>query len=217
MARSLALPGNASVPVSRAVVRCGTSPSTNGTLTVKNSTFTGVQYYVATDGGSPPEGDAALNNTFDGVTVSGSTSLAQIYAIEDKITDALDDSTNGLVRLVAGNVYVTAAKGDIFINSGFGWTGSSTLTINAYRNVTINAPLTLSNGTLSLTAGSGPRVRRRAAAAKRDDALRNGVRVAQVMTGPRERMRPLGGCQTRIWSSAKSNPASARASRALRL
>src|SRR5438128_435838 len=49
--------------------------------------------------------------------------------------------------------------------------------------------------TASRTAGSGASSRRRAAAASSEDALRTVVRVAQVMTGPRARMRPLGAAK----------------------
>ena len=39
---------------------------------------------------------------------------------------------------------------------------------------------------------------RASAANMMEDAMRPRLRLAQVMTGPRERMRPLGGCQTFI-------------------
>ncbi|HEY8950882.1 MAG TPA: filamentous hemagglutinin N-terminal domain-containing protein [Rhizomicrobium sp.] len=85
----------------------------NGTVTVSNSTFaSSVQEYISTAGGSTHEVDATDGNTFGGVAISSAT-LDEIFAIVDKITDGIDDTSNGLVRLVDGQVYVTAAKGDI--------------------------------------------------------------------------------------------------------
>lgn len=46
------------------------------------------------------------NTTFKGVNVA-TASLSQLYTIEDEIIDAIDVSGYGLVRLKAGNVYVT--------------------------------------------------------------------------------------------------------------
>jgi len=86
--------------------------SPNGTTTVGNTSFTNVQKYISTAGGSTHEVDATVGNTFDGVAGSSAT-LAQLYGIEDKIIDATNDPSNGLVRLVAGQVFVTAAKGSI--------------------------------------------------------------------------------------------------------
>ena len=45
-------------------------------------------------------------NTFDGVLLSTATDV-QIFAIEDKIVDAVDVSGYGLVQLKANNIYVT--------------------------------------------------------------------------------------------------------------
>ncbi|MGN6149777.1 MAG: beta strand repeat-containing protein, partial [Rhizomicrobium sp.] len=87
--------------------------SANGTVTVSNSDFdNSVQEYISTAGGSPNEIDATNGNTFGGVATSSAT-LDQLYDIVDKITDGTDDSSNGLVRLVAGHVYATAAKDNI--------------------------------------------------------------------------------------------------------
>ena len=59
-------------------------------------------------------GIAATGTTFNGVLAS-SALTSQEYTIEDKIGDALDASGVGLVRLKAGNVYVTPNS---FLNIG---------------------------------------------------------------------------------------------------
>jgi len=87
--------------------------SPNGTTSVSNSSFSGVQAYISTAGGSTNEIDATQGNTFDGVTVSSATPLDDIFTIENKIIDGTDDTSNGLVRLVAGQVYATASKNNI--------------------------------------------------------------------------------------------------------
>ena len=84
-----------------------------GSLTVKNSTFAGsVQKYVGTDGGSLVEVDATTGNIFDGVAQGGAT-LDQIFNIENRLLDGTDNVGNSLVRLKAGQVYVTAAKNSV--------------------------------------------------------------------------------------------------------
>ncbi|MGA1440669.1 MAG: hypothetical protein ACO4CU_12675, partial [Ilumatobacteraceae bacterium] len=49
----------------------------------------------------------ATGSSFDGVNGASAT-LAELYAVEDKITDKLDDTTLGLVRVKSANVYVSA-------------------------------------------------------------------------------------------------------------
>ncbi len=44
---------------------------------------------------------------------SAGATLPQLYAIEDQIFDGLDEAGRGLVRLRAGNVYVTPMSGSI--------------------------------------------------------------------------------------------------------
>ncbi|MCE9650790.1 MAG: filamentous hemagglutinin N-terminal domain-containing protein [Parvibaculum sp.] len=121
--------------------------SPNGTLTVSNSSFDGVQKYIALDGGSPNEVDATEGNTFDGVEASSAT-LAQLFAIEDHLQHKLDDAANGLVRIVEGAVFVTADKGNI--NAGIaaastgdtvnvqGGTYAEDVVVNVARNFTFS-------------------------------------------------------------------------------
>ena len=54
----------------------------------------------------------ATGVTFDGQTGATAT-LAQNFAIEDKITHAVDDSSLGFVRVEAGHVFVTTSSGSI--------------------------------------------------------------------------------------------------------
>jgi filamentous hemagglutinin family protein len=83
----------------------------NGTVKVSNSTFTNVQEYIST-ADSVNEVDATTGNTFDGVAADTAT-LDQLFAIEDHMSHATEDATTSLVRVKAGNVYVTADKADI--------------------------------------------------------------------------------------------------------
>ncbi len=71
------------------------------------NTFTGMTYIDY----SPAAELYAGGNTFGGIAPTDSgTTLAQLYTIEDKIADGIDYAGRGLVRLVNGNVYVTANK-----------------------------------------------------------------------------------------------------------
>ncbi len=114
----------------------------------------------------------ATTDTFNvgtgGAQVGGnSLSLAQAYAVEDKILDAIDVGTWGLVRIVAGNVYVTpssfvnlittAADIQRGINAA---SNNDTVNVEAgtYNelNLTINKPLTLLGANAGV-AGAGVR------------------------------------------------------------
>ncbi|HEY2049052.1 MAG TPA: filamentous hemagglutinin N-terminal domain-containing protein [Caulobacteraceae bacterium] len=90
--------------------------SPTGSLTVENSSFDGsVQDYIALDGGSPITVNATQNNTFAGVNENGATA-AQLFAIENRLIDATGYSTtgaNGVISLQAGQIYVSAANGNI--------------------------------------------------------------------------------------------------------
>ena len=73
-------------------------------VVVSDNTFTGDTYDIV----HRASGTLSVNgtNTFDGVLLSTATD-AQIFAIEDKIVDAVDVSGYGLVQLKANNIYVT--------------------------------------------------------------------------------------------------------------
>lgn len=66
--------------------------------------------------------------------------------------------------LASGNVTIqsatgtTSGNGDIFVNDGITWSSSNTLTLSAYRNIEINAPIDASGGSggkLALEYGQG--------------------------------------------------------------
>ncbi len=84
-----------------------------GTASVSGVTFAGtVPTYISNESGAEV---SAIGNTFNGVNTGlPGTTLAQFYAVEDKITDGLDAAGgSGLVRLKAGNVYVSQNSGSI--------------------------------------------------------------------------------------------------------
>ena len=87
--------------------------STIASNTLGNLSFSGQKgnYITLADGALAGQTINATGATFDGqgASVSGTT-LAQFYAIEDKITDYLDDSTLGYVSLNASNVYVAQSS-----------------------------------------------------------------------------------------------------------
>ena len=55
----------------------------------------------------------------------------------------------------SGPGITSAGLGDIIVNSGIAWTSSHTLSLDAYNAIAVNAPITLTAGTLNLTAANG--------------------------------------------------------------
>lgn len=86
--------------------------SPNGQVTVSNSTFDNIQTYIALSGGSAKNLDATVGNVFDGVDAATAT-LDQLFDIENHLQHKLDDTSNGLIRVKEGQVFVTAEKGNI--------------------------------------------------------------------------------------------------------
>jgi parallel beta-helix repeat protein len=82
--------------------------------TLHDLTFTGQtgQYIDLMHGALAGSTLDATGVTFDGHTGATAT-LAQNFAIEDKIQHAVDDASLGFVRVKAGNVFVTTASGSI--------------------------------------------------------------------------------------------------------
>ena len=77
-----------------------------GTLvSVDGNTFAGGTY-IANNSSQTID---ATTDTFGSVAPSDNT-LSDLYAVEDKIVDGIDVSGDGLVRLRAGNIYVTPAS-----------------------------------------------------------------------------------------------------------
>lgn len=66
------------------------------------------------------------------------------------IQTALNGGTNVIEQTTAsgtsGAGTVSAGSGDINVNSGISWTGGATLTLDAYRNLNVNAPITVQTG-----------------------------------------------------------------------
>ena len=73
-------------------------------VSLSGNTFTGDLHDIVDKfaGTLTPAG----NNVFNGVTLSAATT-SQLFAIQDKIVDAVDVSGYGLVRLKADNIYLT--------------------------------------------------------------------------------------------------------------
>ena len=97
----------------------GTFTLNSPTVGITGNTFTGNVFNIVDKFAGTLTLDG--NNVFDGVTLSSATT-AQLFAIEDKIVDAIDVSGFGLVRLKANNIFVTA-------NSFFAPSGTTTPSI----------------------------------------------------------------------------------------
>jgi hypothetical protein len=82
--------------------------------TLNDTSFSGQSgsYITLADGAELGHTIDATGASFDGQTGATAT-LAQNFAIEDRITHALDDATLGFVRVKAGNVFVTPSSGSI--------------------------------------------------------------------------------------------------------
>ena len=87
------------------------SGSYSGTLTVSGDSITtsGSELAIDDEAATPID---ATGETFNGQAASTATTT-QLYAIEDTIIDAVDVSGLGLVRIKAGNVYVTPSSFDL--------------------------------------------------------------------------------------------------------
>ncbi len=124
--------------------------------TLNNLTFTGQSgdYLALTSGAAAGVTLDATAVRFDGVTGSAAT-LAQAYAIEDKITDYLDDGSVGYVSLNAANVYVTQKSEDT--NSGAVQRGVNVATSGSTVDVaagTFTGQVTISNPVTLTGAGA---------------------------------------------------------------
>ncbi len=60
-------------------------------------------------------------------------------------------TSNVTIQTTAGG---SGGSGDISVNSAVIWNGANTLTLDAYRNIAIDAPITGTNGGLTLIAGN---------------------------------------------------------------
>jgi len=125
----------------------------NGQLAVTNSAFDDVQTYVALSAGSVRSVDLTQGNSFDGVAIAGA-SLADLFAIEDRIDHGVDAAGNGLVTLKAGNLFVTPTAGNLSRAVGLASAGNTVnVAAGSYGDaVTINkANLTLAGAGMNAT------------------------------------------------------------------
>lgn len=63
--------------------------------------------------------------------------------------------SNNVVIESADGTINTGGNGDIFVNDSVSWTSANSLTLNAVRNIDINQPVSLTDGTLLLRADKG--------------------------------------------------------------
>lgn len=115
------------------------------------------------------ETSAAHVNISDDVRVTTASALGKtgqwlIDPTDFVIGSAPGDNIAGSTlsgQLVTNNITITTTSagtenGDIFVNDAVSWTasgGPTTLTLNADRNVDINAPITATNGNLAVCCG----------------------------------------------------------------
>ncbi|MFN7471663.1 MAG: hypothetical protein ACK5S9_08440, partial [Roseiflexaceae bacterium] len=101
----------------------------------------------------------ATNITFDGVTGSTAT-MSQLYAIEDTITHKTDDAALGLVRVNAGNIYVTTQSGSIQRGVGAASVGDRVnVGPGTYaETITVSKAVELRGPNYGINPNTGPRV-----------------------------------------------------------
>ena len=93
---------------------------------------------------------AASGGDISGAAVGNALATGNV-TIQTTDTNA---SCTGLTGCGAGT---SSGNGDIFVNDSITWSSNKTLTLSAYRNIEINAPITVShaNGKLALEYGQG--------------------------------------------------------------
>ncbi len=71
------------------------------------------------------------------------------------VTLAITSSGPTAPYTLTGNERGGQNTGILWVQSPISWTGAATLTLSAWANLNIQSPISLSNGTLDLTAGAG--------------------------------------------------------------
>ncbi len=71
------------------------------------------------------------------------------------VTLAITSSGPTAPYTLTGNERGGQNTGILWVQSPISWTGAATLTLSAWANLNIQSPITLTNGTLDLTAGAG--------------------------------------------------------------
>ena len=159
------------------VIQARTIDNRNGTIVLLGDMQTGNVNVAGTLDASAPSGgnggfvetSAAHVNIRDDVRVSTAAAQGQTgrWLIDPQdfvIGSAPGNNISGATlsgQLVTNNVTITTTgagtgNGDIFVNDAVSWTASgapTTLTLNADRNVDINAAITATNGNLAVCCG----------------------------------------------------------------
>ena len=159
------------------VIQAQTIENRNGTILLLGDMQTGTVNVSGTLDASAPGGgnggfietSAARVNVRDGVQVStaaphGKTGQWLIDPRDFTIGSAPGDNISGATlsgQLVTNNITISTTgagtqNGDIFVNDAVSWSasgGPTTLTLNADRNVDINAAITATNGNLAVCCG----------------------------------------------------------------
>lgn len=159
------------------VIQAQTIENRNGTILLLGDMQTGTLNVGGTLDASAPGGgnggfietSAAHVNIRDGVRVStaapnGKTGQWLIDPQDFTIGSAPGNNISGATlsaQLVTNNITITTTgagtqNGDIFVNDAVSWSasgGPTTLTLNADRNVNINAAITATNGNLAVCCG----------------------------------------------------------------
>jgi hypothetical protein len=130
--------------------------------TLNDTTFTGQSgnYITLANGAELGHTIDATGARFVGQT-GGTATVAQNFAIEDKIQHAVDDGSLGFVRVKAGNVFVTPASGSIQRGVNVASSGDTVnVAAGTYvENVSVNKSLSLlgaQNGVDARTRTSVP-------------------------------------------------------------
>ncbi|HEU0216186.1 MAG TPA: filamentous hemagglutinin N-terminal domain-containing protein, partial [Stellaceae bacterium] len=79
---------------------------------------------------------------------------AAATAISNALNAGTDVTEQTTASTVSGFGTATSGTGDINVSAAISWTTPNTLTLSAYNNVNVNAVITLSAGTLSLTSNN---------------------------------------------------------------
>jgi len=134
----------------------------SGSITAKGGANGGDGGFVETSGHT-----IALNGRVDTLAPMGKTGNWLIDPDDYTIAPTGGNITGAALssNLISTGITIqttsggTGGNGDIFVNDVVSWNSGNTLTLNAYRNIEINSPISSNNGHLALTAAGNVRVR----------------------------------------------------------
>jgi filamentous hemagglutinin family protein len=114
--------------------------------------------FIETSGGTLSIGGAAIDAGDGGNWLLDPSNLTVDSAAATTINTSLGGNTNVTLTTTSsgtsGPGTVTSGAGDIIVNSALSWSTKATLTLNAYHDIDINAPITVGGGgTLTLKYG----------------------------------------------------------------